>query len=202
IFAMQFKQDAHYVVSYASFRAKIDCLLRQYVVPHLARHRPNVVVFNEDVGLATIATGSRGEAARNGFAHPGGPSCESQGVPCATLAALATVTTAYSVPLAAYHTRFPTLGGLDQGFVAATDTIVRSFMGTFSTLAKRYHVYMIGSTDVAPFKQSSDSTERAVFGDPDLSPPPSTVYVATAPEVYDEAFVWGPRDVRATGPDV
>ena len=81
-------------------------------------------------------------------------------MPCATLAALATVTTAYSVPLAAYHTRFPTLGGLDQGFVAATDTIVRSFMGTFSTLAKRYHVYMIGSTDVGIANRSRPTRPR------------------------------------------
>ena len=60
IFAMQYKQEARSVVSYATFRRKIDCMLRTYVLPHLARGRPNVVVFNEDIGLATMGIGSRG----------------------------------------------------------------------------------------------------------------------------------------------
>ena len=60
VFGMQYKQDARNVVSYASFRRKIDCMLRTYVLPHLARGRPNVVVFNEDIGLAALGVGSRG----------------------------------------------------------------------------------------------------------------------------------------------
>ena len=202
MFAMQYKQEVANVVSYASFQTKIDCLLRRYVLPHLARGRPNVVVFNEDVGLATIAIGSRGAAARNLFAQRGSPSCESQGAPCATLAALATLTAQYAVPLAAYHRRFGAFGGLEQAFVAATDTMVRSFMGTFSRLAKRYGVYMIGSGDVPGFVQSSAPSDAGVFADPDLHPRPASVYVATAPEVHNEVMMWGPRDVHRSGPDV
>src|SRR5262249_24488742 len=108
----------------------------------------------------------------------------------------------YAGPLAAYHLRFPGLGGLDQVFVAATDTVVRSFMGTFSALARRYGIYMIGSGDVAPFAQSSASPDVALFAHPDLRPRPSSVYVATAPAVHNEVFMWGPHDVRSTGPDV
>src|SRR5947209_590806 len=47
VFAMQYKQEARSVVSYATFRRKIECMLRRYVLPHLAHGRPNVVVFNE-----------------------------------------------------------------------------------------------------------------------------------------------------------
>jgi hypothetical protein len=202
IFAMQYKQEARNVVSYASFRTKIDCMLRRYVLPHLARGRPNVVVFNEDIGLATFATGSRGAVAREFFTDPSGPSCGGAGKPCGVLGALASLTAAYAKPLAAYHKRFPTLGGLSQGFVAGTDTMVRSFMGTFSALAKRYRVYMIGSGDLPPFKQSRKASDLATFSDPDLRPRPSSVYVATSQHVYNEVFMWGPRDVRRTGPDV
>lgn len=202
VFAMQYKQEAHSIVSYASFRQKIDCMLRRYVLGHLARGRPNVVVFNEDIGLATIAVGSRGAPARSVFTKPNGPACPGAGEPCGALGALGLITAAYAGPLAAYHARFPTLGGVDQGFVAATDTIVRSFMGSFSALARRYHLYMIGSGDVAPFKQSRNATDLATFSDPDLHPQPSSVYVATRPDVYNEVFMWGPRDVRRSGPDV
>ena len=42
----------------------IDCALRTEVLPHLAAGRPNLVVFDEDIGLETIAVGPRGAAAR------------------------------------------------------------------------------------------------------------------------------------------
>jgi hypothetical protein len=55
---------------------------------------------------------------------------------------------------------------------------------------------------VAPFRTSTDPADLAAFSDPDLSPRPSSVYVATAPQVYNDAFLWGPRNVRRSGPDV
>ncbi|MBV9309984.1 MAG: hypothetical protein JOZ73_04090 [Solirubrobacterales bacterium] len=202
VFVMQFKQDARYVVSYGTFETKIECMLKRYVVPRLAHGRPNLVVLGEDTGLATVATGSRGAVARNEFARPGGPSCEKQGQFCATLGALAALSAAYAEPLAVYHSRFGAFSGLDQPFIGATDTIVRSFMGTFSSLAKRYRVYMIASADLAPFRQSSDPRDVSAFADPDLHPRPASVYVATAPKVYNEVFMWGPHNVRRRGPDV
>ncbi len=199
VFAIQYKQDLANVVTYDSFRVKIECLLRQDVLPHLAADRPSVVVLNEDIGLATIATGTRGAAARDLFGHPGSPSCEGQGAPCATLAALAAVSAAYAPQVTAYHARFPALASVSQAFVGATDTLVRGFMGTFSGLARRYGVYMVGSTDVPPFSQSTDSQDITTFADPDL-PRPTSVYVASAPQVYNTALMWGPHDVRGDGP--
>jgi hypothetical protein len=68
-------------------------------------------------------------------------------------------------------------------------------------MARRYHIYILGSVDVAPFTQSSDPTEVATFRDPDL-PDVSSVYVATSPNIYNEVLMWGPREVRSEGPDV
>lgn len=201
IFAMQYEQAPRSVVSYASFRAKIDCMLRTYVLPHRARNRPNVVVFNEDIGLATLAIGSRGTRGRALFTlRTGG--CGTTGAACGAIGALGLITSAYAGPVAAYARRFTGFTGLSRGFVAATDTIVRSFMATFSAEAKRYGLYMIGSADIAPFTQSRAPSDLATFSDPDLHPRPASVYVATAPQVYNEVFMWGPRDVRRAGPDV
>jgi hypothetical protein len=202
VFAMQYRQSAADIVSYDSFRTDIECLLKRYVLGHLARGRPNVVVFNEDIGLATAAIGTRGAAARELFDQRQNPSCENQGEPCDTLAALGALTAAYAGPLADYHARFPEMSGLGQVFAGATDTVVRAFMGTFSSLAKRYGIYLIGSADLPPFKQSSNRLDISVFSDPDLHPEPHSVYVATSPDVYNEAFMWGPHDVRQSGPDV
>ena len=61
VFAIQFKQDLENVATYADFRTKIECMIREYVKPRMAKDRPNVVALTEDVGLMTLATGSRGE---------------------------------------------------------------------------------------------------------------------------------------------
>ena len=132
VFAMQYKQEVANVVSYGAFRTKIECLIREYVEPRLARARPNVVAFTEDVGLATIATGSRGQAARDLLSTPGGvPGCEGQPAPCGAARALLTINAAYHQQNGAYRARFPQMGPIEQGFVAPTDTFARGWMQVF-----------------------------------------------------------------------
>jgi glycerophosphoryl diester phosphodiesterase len=200
MFAMQYKQELSNVESYASFRTKIECLIREYVRPRLARGRPDIVAFNEDVGLMTIATGSRGQGARDLFADPGSaPGCESQGAPCGAAAGLVAINAAYGEQQNAYATRFPEMGGVERMFVGPTDTFARGWMQVFSDMARRYRVYIIGSNTQAPFRESRDPSEIDAFADPDL-PRPHSVYVATEGNVYNEAFIWGPRSVRKEGP--
>ena len=200
VFAMQPKQELRHVTSYESFRTKIECMIRRYVKPRLARGRPNVVAFNEDIGLMTLATGSRGALARSIFTDPGSaPGCENQGFPCATLAALAAIDAGYATQLAAYKVRFPTPPALSDGFVAGTDTFARGWMQVFSDMARRYRVHILGSNNQAPFRESVDPAEIDAFRDPDL-PRPASVYVATEGRAYNEVFMWGPRNVRSEGP--
>ena len=82
VFPMQLKQEARHVVTYASFRTKIECMIRERVLPRLAHGAPNVVAFNEDVGLITLGTGSRGAEARAIVEDPASV-CGTQGFPCA-----------------------------------------------------------------------------------------------------------------------
>jgi glycerophosphoryl diester phosphodiesterase len=200
VFAMQFKQEVRHVTTYGAFRKKIECMIREYVVPHLARHRPNVVAFNEDVGLMTLGTGSRGAVARQTIGHPDRvPSCEGKPAPCVAALALGQITAAYSSEVAAYRTRFPDMGGVAQSFVAPTDTFARGWMQTFSDMARRYHIYIVGSNMQAPFRESRDPSEIQTFRDPDI-PRPHSVYVATDPQVYNEVFMWGPHTVSHEGP--
>ncbi|HEX8103049.1 MAG TPA: glycerophosphodiester phosphodiesterase, partial [Solirubrobacteraceae bacterium] len=200
VFAMQFKQDARHVDDYAAYRTKIECLIREWVVPRMVPGRPTVVAFNEDVGLATIATGSRGAAAREAVTKPGGPSCEGAGAPCATLAALGAIRTSYGKEVTAYRGRFERMSPIADAFVAATDTFARGWMQTFCDMARRYGVYILGSNNQAPFRESTDPSEIAAFRDPDLPAAPPTVYVATSDAVFNEVFLWGPSDVREEGP--
>jgi glycerophosphoryl diester phosphodiesterase len=200
VFAMQFKQELRHVETYESFRTKIECSIREQVVPRLARRRPNIVAFNEDVGLMTIATGTRGAPARELFGPGRAPGCEAQGAPCTTLAALGAVTGAYGREVALYRKRFPRMAPVASAFVAATDTFGRGWMQVFSDMARRYGVHILGSNNQAPFRESTDPTEIASLADPDLGALPASVYVATDDAVYNEVFLWGPRPVREDGP--
>src|SRR5437660_1234025 len=64
VFAIQFQQRPASISSPAAYRQAIDCAIRTEVLPHRVRGRPNLVVFDEDIGLETIAIGPRGAAAR------------------------------------------------------------------------------------------------------------------------------------------
>ncbi len=200
VFAMQFKQDPRRVRTYGSFRRAIECMIRRYVLPYEVKGRPNVVAFNEDVGLMTLATGSRGASARKIAAGPDPPAaCAGSPPPCAALLAALSAGSAYAGPGAAYQTRFPGVPGLAAPFLSATDTFARGWMQVFSDMARRYGVYLLGSNDQAPFRESRDPAEIETFRDPD-QPKPDSVFVATAPQVYNQAFLWAPRYVRREGP--
>ena len=200
VFAMQFKQELRHAETYRTFRAKIECMIRRWVLPRLAAGRPNVIAFNEDVGLMTLATGSRGAEARAIFGRPSGaPGCEGAPAPCGAVGALLAIGSAYGQQGSAYQARFPGTPPLALPFLAATDTLARGWMQVFSDMARRYHVYILGSNNQAAFRESRDPAEIDLFRDPDL-PRPSSVFVATSPEVYNEVFMWGPRFVRREGP--
>lgn len=200
VFAMQFKQEARHIKTYASFRKKIECMIRKWVLPHKAKNRPNLVAFNEDVGLMTIGTGSRGANARKAFAKPAAVTeCANAAPPCRAIVALNRLTAAYAGPVSEYLSRFTIPSPFARGFVATTDTDARGWMQGFSDMARRYGIYILGSNNQPRFRESMDPAEINLFSDPDL-PKPRSVYVATGPEVYNEVFMWGPKLVRQEGP--
>ena len=67
------------------------------VLPHRAKGRPNVVLFDENAGLLAGASGPRGAKARRIAANPGADAkCRGQAFPCRTLNLLGELGTAYA----------------------------------------------------------------------------------------------------------
>ena len=164
---MQPKQEARHVETYATFRTKIECMIRERVLPRLVRGTPNIVAFNEDIGLLTLGTGSRGAKGRAIAENPESV-CPGAEFPCATVSTLLAIKDAYGGPIGAYKSRFPTLPFFSSVFTGGTDTYARGWMQVFSDMAKRYGVYILGSNNQAPFRESVDPTEIELFRDPDL----------------------------------
>jgi hypothetical protein len=201
VFAIQFEQHPAQIVNAAAYRHAIDCVMRTEVAPDLARRRPDVVVFDEDIGLETIAGGPRGARAR-ALLRTGAASCAGLPSPCETLAALAALDGGYGRALGFLEPRFPALKTeLGRSFVAATDEFVRVFMTTMAMEARRYHVYVIASNTQAPFRLTRSPAAVAALRDPATSGVRS-VYEPTADRAYDQTFVWGPQVVHrhATAP--
>jgi hypothetical protein len=196
VFAIQFEQHPAQLATAADYRRAIDCALRTEVLPHLATGRPNLVVFDEDIGLETIAVGPRGAAGRALLRQGNGCS----GDLCLTLATLGEINAGYGRGLTYLQQRYPKLSAkLGRGFVAATDTFVRVFMTTMADEALRHHLYIIASNTQAPFALTRDPAAVAALRDPD-TPGVHSVYAPTAGTAYDQTFVWGPRRVHRHAP--
>jgi hypothetical protein len=173
--------------------------MRREVVPLLAPHRPNLVVFDEDVGLETLAAGARGAPAR-ALLRRGVPACNGQPSPCATVQTLAALNTAYAPATHYLERRFPSLGTqLDSAFIAGTDQFVRVFMTTMAREAVRYGIYLVASNTQAPFRLTHNPAAVAALRDPS-TPHVRSVYEPTADAAYDETFLWGPRVVHPHAP--
>jgi hypothetical protein len=193
VFAIQLMQRPGQMRDGAAYRAAIDCALRHEVLPHLARGRANLVVFDEDAGLQALGVGPRGAAAR-GLLRRGVSGCP--GFPCATLAILSALNHGYAAALHYLQARFPPLRTeLGMSFVAATDTFVRVFMATMAAEARRYGIYIVASNTQAPFALTRDPAAVAALRDP-ATPGVRAVYAPTAARAYDQVLLWGPRVVH------
>lgn len=214
VFAIQYRQDLAYVESYESFRLKMECLLLDYVVPNRSDTLPNVVVLNEDIGLATLGIGTRGLGARTIGALPVKDPENLVGA----IAGLGSVGAGYAPQVAYYAAQEPQTGAQRLILAGATDTFVRAFMQTFSDLARAYDVYIVASNNQAEFRELrvADAPASAALIDPDLLPryldgdlttvyeavddagpglaDPDTGAGAAGINVYNKAFMWSPYD--------
>lgn len=200
VVGLQYKQDVRHVASYASFRTKMRCLMEEHAVPLMRPGVPMLVVYNEDIGLMTLATGARGAALREAVSHGlGGGAGDAAPAPVAAAAALVQVNAAYAPQVAAYQALFGPIDPRKQVFVAATDTFARAYSQTFSDIARDYGVWVVASNNQPRYRASRDPAEIALFGDPELQPL-DEVYVATSARVTNQTAIWAPYPVNADAP--
>jgi hypothetical protein len=123
------------------------------------------------------------------------------------VAAIGQLNASYAPQVAAYQAMFGPIDPRKEVFVAATDTFVRGFVIPMSQLAQSYHVYVVACANMAPYRETHNRAEVAIFGDPadatTTGPTAAdpTAYVATSQQVYNTTFLWGPKDVHPSNPD-
>lgn len=196
--AIQYKQDVRHVESYESFRTKMRCLVEDHAVPLMHPGLPMLVVFNEDIGLMTLAIGSRGAAVREQANSPArGPAGDA--APAGIAAALGALNAAYAPQIAAVQALLGPIDPRKQVFVAAVDTLARAYSQTFSDIARDYGVYVVASNNQPRYRASHEAAEIALFRDPDLANV-DEVYIASSATVTNQTSLWGPQDVKPDAP--
>lgn len=232
VIAIQYKQSIPASATYASIDGYLDCYFTAYVAPYARSGEPVLVAFNELTGLAFGLEGSRGALARAFAATPLATQLgAATGAPLGALGgAVGLVGASYAGPLAFYVLRFPAVyavalahdavvaagGGVQLPaqfvFLALTDTYVRTFVQTFSTLARRYRVTVVAGAALPVLTSSSACAAAGYRGwvacpgwrvsrnplavtllsDPDLAKRPGPVYEALTPTVTNAAFFFAP----------
>lgn len=214
VYAIQYKQEIRHVETYATFERKMRCLVETHVLPTADADGdrvadldvPVIVVFNEDAGLATLGTGTRGAPSRAIAAH--GPK-DPQNLTGA-IAAFGALGVTYARPISWYAERYPDTSPQRLILAAATDTFARGFMATFSAIARDYGVYVVSSNNQAEFRETADPAAVAALADPDLAAeyatgalrtvyegvdtPGSTGVGRAGIDVYNQAWMWAPTD--------
>jgi hypothetical protein len=198
IFAVGHKQRLADVVTYDTFRRKMFAIVDAAhpdratliqagvddVVSHVQPADPGapglaLVNFPEDTGLIAALIGSRGAIARS---------------ETSSAAAIIRVAIAYAPLLTHYNGVFGPQNSVTQTFVAATDTIYRSFYETFRDMATTYGVYVTASANLARARRVEAADNPALVAllrDPD-EPTRTYAYEAVAREVRNVVFIFGP----------
>jgi hypothetical protein len=192
VFAIQYTLDFGDVTDYATWRTTVRCLMEELVQPYRRPGQPTMVVFPEDMGLPTIAMGRRGWSARQQAGSVLRSANET--IPLGLAGALGQLNLTYAPQIAAYQARFGPIDPRKQVFIAATDTFVRAVNITFGEIARDYGVYVVVSNNQAPYRQTHNPVEVALFADPQVQPT-DTAFVATGTRVTNTTFLWGPEDV-------
>ncbi len=177
-FAVAYKHEIDRSVSYDSFRAAIRQQFEKDIAPYLRDDVPNLVSYPENQTLMAYLVGLRGEIGRNSIQTAG------------AIAGLASLAGPYAPQIAYYQARFPGATAPGQLLqLGLTDTLARLVMETFGPLADEYDIYLSISSNLAPFERI-EGPEAALLADPETGA--SHAYRATAPEIYNRNFIFGP----------
>ncbi len=151
------------------------------VKPNLAADRPNLLVFPEHCGLVNILGSSYAAKAQT----------EAQ-----IVAAFGDLAAAYG-PIRDEVQRRYGVSTARSVLLAATDTMWRPFVTTFSRLARESQVFVAATTDVADVQETSDPELMHLFADP-AHPERTTVFAPVDGNAYNQTVLFGP-DGRIVG---
>jgi hypothetical protein len=145
----------------------------------LRSHEPTIVVFGELTGLTSAFIGTRGQSART---QPG------------------TIDDAFSLLMKSYENKvtfylrkYPSISLMNALELSLSDVMWRAFNQTFSSLSQSLNATIVSATFGPRIIRSTDPEDIDLFGDPDLYPNQTEVYLPLTKEIYNTAYVYAPN---------
>ncbi|RYZ37704.1 MAG: hypothetical protein EOO71_26945 [Myxococcaceae bacterium] len=161
-----------------------DASFREDVVriaPCLSSTRPNLLLFPEDAGLIAWFAGRRAMLAR-GAGN--------------TELAFNAMYAGWFRAADEYRRRYPGISAARSLTLALGDPAWRAMEHTFGGIAKRYSVWVMTSANVPYVEARRDSDAVGLFRDVDADGD-EPAYVATGPECFNAALLYGPDGTLA-----
>lgn len=146
------------------------------IAPCLSGTRPNLVLFPEDSGLVAWFAGRRALLARGAGD---------------TETAFNAMYAGWFRQVDEYRRRFPGISAARALTLAVGDPAWRAMDRTFGGIAKRYGIWVVTSANVPYVEKRGDEDSVDLFRDPD-APDGSPAYVATRPDCFNAALLYGP----------
>ncbi|CAF0810983.1 unnamed protein product [Adineta ricciae] len=173
--AVGHRQSVNASVSYTSW-------FDQFNRTDLYRIRSNrtmIVVFGELTGLTSAFVGTRGQSARSQSGT--------------TQNALLLLMSSYEKQMNFYSKIYPNIPIMNALELALSDVMWRAFNYTFSTLARSLNATVVAGTLGPRIIRSTDREDIDFFGDPDLYPNQTEVYLPLTKEVYNTVHIYAPN---------
>ncbi|CAF3698949.1 unnamed protein product [Rotaria sp. Silwood1] len=145
----------------------------------LRSHEPTLIVFGELTGLTSAFIGTRGQIAR---------------IQIGTVQnAFALMMKSYEKQITSYLNKYPTISITNAFELSLSDVMWRAFNQTFSSLARLLNATIISATFGPRIIRSTDPEDIELYGDPDLYPNQTEVYLPLTKEIYNTAHVYAPN---------
>ncbi|CAF3114526.1 unnamed protein product [Rotaria sp. Silwood2] len=145
----------------------------------LRSHEPTLIVFGELTGLTSAFIGTRGQVAR---AQAG-----------TVQNAFSLMAKAYEKQITSYLSEYPTISITNALELSLSDVMWRAFNQTFSSLARLLNATIVSATFGPRITRSTDPKDIELYGDPDLYPNQTEVYLPLTKEIYNTAHVYAPN---------
>ncbi len=145
----------------------------------LRSHEPTIIVFGELTGLMSAFIGTRGKLART----QSGTIQNS----------LSLLVQSYDKQVTSYLRKYPNIFLTNALELSLSDVMWRSFNQTFSSLSRSLNATIISATLGPRIIRSTDPKDIELYGDPDLYPNQTEVYLPLTKEIYNRAHIYAPN---------
>ncbi|CAF1369685.1 unnamed protein product [Adineta steineri] len=145
----------------------------------LKSHDSTIIVFGESTGFTAAFIGTRGQHART----------QSGTIQDALLSLMQS----YEKQMTSYLTKYSNISMINALELSLSDVMWRSFNQTFSSLSRSLNATIVSATIGPRLIRSTDPKDIEFYGDPDLYPNQTEVYLPLTKEIYNTAHVYAPN---------